>query len=912
MLQNEFLPGETKRSSGGINKMLIAVAAAAALILPLGFVQPALAASTITINYDASPGEFSSGETLETIVVNHAGNGPVDKNVPVPSPAPTRENYSFTGWYDGMTLLASPTDTVINVKAEKNSTTVLDVKAGWDPLMMGDDEVTFNSNFDLDYLWDGMDDVTSIEIEDGGVERPEVDPIHPSMDPAFTFAGWARYVAGKPVLVVWDDDMFLTEDEVTLFAVWDFNSNLFLNGGIEVATDATEMTLASSLGSVTTPEADEVSREDYQLAGFQFAYEGACTSEAFSHETNTLELFLPGEVVDVRSTNIDFVACWTAGLTYSANNMENETRGATYTQPVMGDEALDVLLRIDQILARYSGPDSDWVGPAGKEIFVEWSNRYTQSGNDFGCNGASYLPGEPLPEEVGERYLYACWDEVPQGEVLIQYNLNDGTFVDTIPPQSVSPDSDVVLPDVEREGSEFLGWVEGLVCTSPSMNPTFTVTEENKTFTACFEAETYVVTLVDVDGTGSGSTTQAADYGDSIALNPETAVGYTFVKWVSGTDCEADAVTTTGSITEDATFTACWTEAVTFTITLVDTAGTGSGSTTVEVNEDDSYALTAQTASGYTFVKWVSGTDCTALAITTTGPVTADATFKACWTVASTGGGGGTGGAGTTTPVVIPTGAVPLDVGIGPFVSGLAAGTYSFIAVPPIKSWVLNVNNGVQNLQIRGLTATGKVRNMNALNQIILRQPSKINVIGSGYLPNSQVALFMFSPANPMGVLTTSSTGTFNSSFALPAGMKMGLHHVQVTGLNASSNKVTVTTPVWFAERTLIVARSVYFNPDSAVLTPAAKAALEKVAERVKESKARSIQVNTEGYVYPVPDTSVYQSLSRARARAVVAYLRSLGVKATSFSAIGRGAAKLEKPTSRRTEILVTGTLVGE
>jgi outer membrane protein OmpA-like peptidoglycan-associated protein len=80
-----------------------------------------------------------------------------------------------------------------------------------------------------------------------------------------------------------------------------------------------------------------------------------------------------------------------------------------------------------------------------------------------------------------------------------------------------------------------------------------------------------------------------------------------------------------------------------------------------------------------------------------------------------------------------------------------------------------------------------------------------------------------------------------------------------------------------------------YFATDSAVLTPAASAALDKLLNRQGDKHFARVEVD--GYTDATGSDAHNQALSKRRADAVAAYLREHGLKADAFAATGHGEA---------------------
>ncbi len=71
--------------------------------------------------------------------------------------------------------------------------------------------------------------------------------------------------------------------------------------------------------------------------------------------------------------------------------------------------------------------------------------------------------------------------------------------------------------------------------------------------------------------------------------------------------------------------------------------------------------------------------------------------------------------------------------------------------------------------------------------------------------------------------------------------------------------------------------RTVYFNFNSSVLTPAAKTKLNKLAKAIKSNKASSVKIVA--FADEIGTSNYNLSLSQKRANAVASYLRGQGLK---------------------------------
>ena len=108
----------------------------------------------------------------------------------------------------------------------------------------------------------------------------------------------------------------------------------------------------------------------------------------------------------------------------------------------------------------------------------------------------------------------------------------------------------VTLGEEPRTGYTFVGWKDGEKMYHAG--ETITVTED-KTLTAVWEARTFTVTYVLLNGE---TRTQTVDYGQTVTLSEEPRTGYTFVGWKDGEKMYHAGETIT--VTGDMTLTAEW------------------------------------------------------------------------------------------------------------------------------------------------------------------------------------------------------------------------------------------------------------------------------------------------------------------------------------------------------------------
>ena len=169
--------------------------------------------------------------------------------------------------------------------------------------------------------------------------------------------------------------------------------------------------------------------------------------------------------------------------------------------------------------------------------------RYTPSENGVGVDVSGEL--------TGGLSLVASYKAIPTCTVTIDANGGVGGSSS----QTVQKGKTVTLEAPTKEGHLFTGWKDEKGNSYPAGadgKVNITVTED-MTLTAVWEARTFTVTYVLLDGK---TRTETVAYGQKLTLGEEPRTGYTFVGWKDGEKMYHAGETIT--VTEDMTLTAEW------------------------------------------------------------------------------------------------------------------------------------------------------------------------------------------------------------------------------------------------------------------------------------------------------------------------------------------------------------------
>jgi len=249
-------------------------------------------------------------------------------------------------------------------------------------------------------------------------------------------------------------------------------------------------------------------------------------------------------------------------------------------------------------------------------------------------------------------------------------------------------------------------------------------------------------------------------------------------------------------------------------------------------------------------------------------------------------------------PVVVPP--------VGGTSSVTVGGVTSTVTLTPTSSQTgLQVTAPDWTLTLTPTTLTGTAPKLDPQNNVILEAGQYAKTEGTGFMPNSEVEVFIFSTPILLGVLKTDANGNFIGSLPIPAGLEIGKHTIQVNGYSPESLVRSANLPVVLAAPIgKVIAAKFYFLPNSAVVTANVFAAIKRVAKKILKGYF-NLKIGAVGFVYPTDTKKANIALSLKRARAVLACFRKLGYKGT-FVARGAGRSLPAGNTSRRVDVTVT------
>lgn len=211
-------------------------------------------------------------------------------------------------------------------------------------------------------------------------------------------------------------------------------------------------------------------------------------------------------------------------------------------------------------------------------------------------------------------------------------------------------------------------------------------------------------------------------------------------------------------------------------------------------------------------------------------------------------------------------------------------------------------------MTIAGLGSTGRPLGLTPDGALILEADRRAAVEGTGFQPNSDVELFLFSEPRYVGKVATDTAGNFKGSVPLPTDVPSGRHTLQSNGFTPDGSVRSISLGVQLeAEKTSTARRpataktTVYFASLSSVLDEAGKTKLRAL---VRKSGLKASKVQVVGYVQQGGSSANDKALSLDRAKAVARYLRSLGLRG-AYAVNGEGVAKVSGALARKAGVEV-------
>lgn len=201
------------------------------------------------------------------------------------------------------------------------------------------------------------------------------------------------------------------------------------------------------------------------------------------------------------------------------------------------------------------------------------------------------------------------------------------------------------------------------------------------------------------------------------------------------------------------------------------------------------------------------------------------------------------------------------------------------------------------SLTVAGLTASGSPSPVGDLGQLRVPQGGRVDVVGDGYAPSTEVAVFAI-PRGPvarlaprssatsvyLGSTRTSATGRVDEAFGIPADMSIGAYVLQINGttpgaaLQSMNILMDVIQGATTSAREGTVRKAAFFQPRSARFTKAGLAKLRSVIAAIPK-QAQGVTVSIVGVSVSGASATENLDLARDRAKRLSQFLERNGVE---------------------------------
>ena len=217
--------------------------------------------------------------------------------------------------------------------------------------------------------------------------------------------------------------------------------------------------------------------------------------------------------------------------------------------------------------------------------------------------------------------------------------------------------------------------------------------------------------------------------------------------------------------------------------------------------------------------------------------------------------------------------------------------------------WSLAIKSTTQFVQ-------GSVQDTSA--RVVIEKGNTVTTSGTGFKPNSQVDVWVYSTPTWLGAVMTDQFGNFTTTLPMPASLPEGDHTFQAKGQTPESTERTAAIPITLVPAAVVnkpgsLRFEVYFGMNSPVVTKAETARISKLVQYAmkKIASGSKVTVEIDGWVQPNPNPGDIKYLSTHRASNTARVVRELGLQG-SYTLRYPGLAKDNIPTARHASVYIT------
>jgi uncharacterized repeat protein (TIGR02543 family) len=185
---------------------------------------------------------------------------------------------------------------------------------------------------------------------------------------------------------------------------------------------------------------------------------------------------------------------------------------------------------------------------------------------------------------------------------------------------------------------------------------------------------------------------------------------------------------------------------------------------------------------------------------------------------------------------------------------------------------------------------------------LVLSKGDAVKFGVQGFMPNTEVSVYIFSTPTFLGKALTDSQGNYTTSFPSPDGLSLGMHTIQLIGYLADGTLTTISLPVLVKNATKVKVIKLYFPLGEARITPTQAKALDQQLKSLKKQKILEIRIK--GFVQKTLRQINDKQLPQLRAQKVATHIKKFGIKVKPILSSG-GYASERSELARRVEITV-------
>ena len=183
---------------------------------------------------------------------------------------------------------------------------------------------------------------------------------------------------------------------------------------------------------------------------------------------------------------------------------------------------------------------------------------------------------------------------------------------------------------------------------------------------------------------------------------------------------------------------------------------------------------------------------------------------------------------------------------------------------------------------------------------LILSKGDAVKFGVQGFMPNTEVSVYIFSIPTFLGKALTDSKGNYTTSFPSPDGLSLGMHTIQLIGYISDGTLTTISLPVLVRNATKAKVIKVYFPLGEARISTAEAKALDRQLTTMKKLKITEISIK--GFVQKTLKQVNDLQLPKLRAQKVAEHMKKFGIKVKPIISSG-GYASERNEMARRVEI---------